>query len=166
VADFKTLQFPNTSRGQAEKIRALRGESAAGWRIVSETVTPGAFKGGEACCLFLVFPPCALLAGHKKGQITVTLQREAGGGGNRIDAEGTAELPDRDPLLRQAAEIVIEQQQGTTSLLQRRLKVGYGRAAKLIEELEDAGILERGFRAEPRTVLVTSVDLDRLLGKG
>jgi hypothetical protein len=74
--EFKTLEFPNTPQGQDEKVRALQFESTQGWRVVSETITPGHFKGGEACCLFAIFAPCAFLAGRTKGTITVTLQRE------------------------------------------------------------------------------------------
>lgn len=75
MAQFKTLQFPNTAAGQAEKIKALERESAQGWRVISETIVPGKFKGGKACCLFAILPPCAFIAGYKDDIITVTLQK-------------------------------------------------------------------------------------------
>lgn len=76
MSEFKSLQFPNTPAGQAEKIKALQRESAQGWRVVSETIVAGKFNGGKACCLFTICAPFALLAGHKNDVITVTLQRD------------------------------------------------------------------------------------------
>ena len=72
---------------------------------------------------------------------------------------------ERDARFRDAAEVVIQHRQGSTSLLQRRLKVGYGRAARIIDQLEEAGVLspsEGG--ARPREVLVGMQDLDRICG--
>ena len=72
---------------------------------------------------------------------------------------------ERDARFREAAEVVIQHRQGSTSLLQRRLKVGYGRAARIIDQLEEAGVLspsEGG--ARPREVLVGMHDLDRICG--
>ncbi|HTT98434.1 MAG TPA: hypothetical protein VMF58_10315 [Rhizomicrobium sp.] len=77
MAEIKTLRFPNTARGQADKVRALQRETSLGWRVVSETIVPGKFRGGEACCLFLICMPCAFLAGHNDDIINVTLQRDS-----------------------------------------------------------------------------------------
>ena len=71
---------------------------------------------------------------------------------------------DRDKLFRDAAEIVIQHQQGSTSLLQRRLKVGYGRAARIIDQLHAAGILGPPDGSKPRDVLAGLDDLDRICG--
>ncbi len=71
---------------------------------------------------------------------------------------------DRDKLFREAAETVIQHQQGSTSLLQRRLKVGYGRAARIIDQLHAAGILGPPDGSKPRDVLVGLDELDRILG--
>lgn len=76
MSEFKTLQFANTPAGQTQKIAALQRESLQGWRVVSETIVAGKFKGGKACCLFTLCAPFALLAGHKSDIITVTLQRD------------------------------------------------------------------------------------------
>jgi S-DNA-T family DNA segregation ATPase FtsK/SpoIIIE len=81
------------------------------------------------------------------------------------DGGGSAEDPgDRDKLFREAAETVIQHQQGSTSLLQRRLKVGYGRAARIIDQLHSAGVLGPPDGSKPRDVLVGLEDLDRICG--
>ena len=82
---------------------------------------------------------------------------EAGGS----DAESLDDQ-DRDKLFREAAEVVIQHQQGSTSLLQRRLKVGYGRAARIIDQLHTAGILGPPDGSKPRDVLAGLADLDRI----
>ena len=75
-----------------------------------------------------------------------------------------AEPGERDKLFREAAEVVIQHQQGSTSLLQRRLKVGYGRAARIIDQLHTAGVLGPPDGPKPRDVLVGLEDLDRICG--
>jgi S-DNA-T family DNA segregation ATPase FtsK/SpoIIIE len=60
---------------------------------------------------------------------------------------------ERDKLFREAAEICIQHQGGSTSLLQRRLKIGYGRAARIIDQLHDAGVLGPPDGSRPREVL-------------
>jgi S-DNA-T family DNA segregation ATPase FtsK/SpoIIIE len=72
-------------------------------------------------------------------------------------------LADRDELFRQAAEIVITNEAGSTSLLQRRLKIGYGRAARIIDQLHDAGIVGPADGSKPRDVLLRLQDLDGFL---
>jgi S-DNA-T family DNA segregation ATPase FtsK/SpoIIIE len=74
------------------------------------------------------------------------------------------ETGDRDKLFREAAEIVIQHQQGSTSLLQRRLKVGYGRAARIIDQLHSAGVLGPPDGSKPRDVLVGLSELERICG--
>ncbi|MCL2046887.1 MAG: zinc-ribbon domain-containing protein [Oscillospiraceae bacterium] len=76
LKEYKTLEFPNTPEGQRNKILTLENLSREGWRVVSETVTEGSFKGGKACCLYLICAPLAFLAGKKDGTINVTLQRD------------------------------------------------------------------------------------------
>jgi len=71
---------------------------------------------------------------------------------------------DRDKLFREAAEVVIQHQQGSTSLLQRRLGVGYGRAARIIDQLHAAGILGPPNGSKPREILSGLEDLDRICG--
>ncbi|MEX2178079.1 MAG: DNA translocase FtsK [Gemmatimonadaceae bacterium] len=80
------------------------------------------------------------------------------------DGGDPAEAGERDKLFREAAETVIQHQQGSTSLLQRRLKVGYGRAARIIDQLHSAGVLGPPDGSKPRDVLVGLEDLDRICG--
>ncbi|HYJ80900.1 MAG TPA: DNA translocase FtsK 4TM domain-containing protein [Longimicrobiaceae bacterium] len=69
---------------------------------------------------------------------------------------------DRDKLFREAAALCIQHQGGSTSLLQRRLRVGYGRAARIIDQLYLAGVLGPPDGSKPREVLVDFVGLDQL----
>ncbi len=71
---------------------------------------------------------------------------------------------ERDPLFRQAAEVCIQNQLGSTSLLQRRMSIGYGRAARIIDQLEMAGILGPANGSKPRDVLVGLEELDEIGG--
>ncbi len=88
-------------------------------------------------------------------------EAEAAQGGGDGDEQGEG---DRDKLFREAAEVVIQHQQGSTSLLQRRLKVGYGRAARIIDQLQVAGVLGPPDGSRPRDVLAGLDDLDRICG--
>ena len=63
-----------------------------------------------------------------------------------------------DDMFRDAVQVVIEGGKASTSLLQRRLRIGYGRAARLMETMEDQGIIGQADGSRPREVLVTSVD--------
>jgi S-DNA-T family DNA segregation ATPase FtsK/SpoIIIE len=76
---------------------------------------------------------------------------------------GEGILTDWDPYFRKAAEIVIHNSSGSTSLLQRRLKIGYGRAARIIDQLHSAGVLGPPEGSKPREVLVTLDQLDALM---
>ena len=69
--------------------------------------------------------------------------------------------PDEDPLLDKAIEIVVQTQTASVSLLQRRLRVGYTRAGRLIDMLERRGIISGYEGSKPRRVLVGEGDLDR-----
>ncbi len=84
---------------------------------------------------------------------------EAGAG-----QDGDGDDGDRDKLFREAAEVCIQNQGGSTSLLQRRLKIGYGRAARIIDQLHLAGVLGPPDGSKPRDVLAGLEDLDRICG--
>jgi DNA segregation ATPase FtsK/SpoIIIE, S-DNA-T family len=71
--------------------------------------------------------------------------------------------PDEDPLLEKAIEIVVQTQTASVSLIQRRLRVGYTRAGRLIDMLERRGIISGYEGSKPRRVLVGEGDLDRVL---
>ena len=70
--------------------------------------------------------------------------------------------PDEDPLLDRAIEIVVQTQTASVSLLQRRLRVGYTRAGRLIDMLERRGIISGYEGSKPRRVLVSEAELQRL----
>jgi S-DNA-T family DNA segregation ATPase FtsK/SpoIIIE len=78
------------------------------------------------------------------------------------DADGDFD-PDEDPLLDKAIEIAVQTQTASVSLLQRRLRVGYTRAGRLIDMLERRGIISGYEGSKPRRVLVTEDDLARVL---
>ena len=79
-------------------------------------------------------------------------------------AEGDEDFdPDEDPLLERAIEIVVQTQTASVSLIQRRLRVGYTRAGRLIDMLERRGIVSGYEGSKPRRVLVGEADLDRVL---
>lgn len=63
-----------------------------------------------------------------------------------------------DDMFRDAVHVVIENRKASTSLLQRRLRIGYGRAARLIEQMEEQGIIGAADGSRPREVLVSSLD--------
>ena len=63
-----------------------------------------------------------------------------------------------EDMFHDAVQVVIESHKASTSLLQRRLRIGYGRAARLIEEMEEQGIIGAADGSRPRDVLVTSLD--------
>jgi S-DNA-T family DNA segregation ATPase FtsK/SpoIIIE len=67
--------------------------------------------------------------------------------------------PDEDPLLDKAIEIVVQTQTASVSLLQRRLRVGYTRAGRLVDMLERRGIISGYEGSKPRRVLVSEADL-------
>ena len=71
--------------------------------------------------------------------------------------------PDEDPLLDKAIEVVVTAQTASVSLLQRRLRVGYTRAGRLIDMLERRGIISPYEGSKPRKVLVTEHDLERVM---
>lgn len=71
---------------------------------------------------------------------------------------------DRDELFREAAEACIQNQGGSTSLLQRKLRIGYGRAARIIDQLHSAGILGPPDGSKPREVNIGFEQLDEYCG--
>ena len=74
--------------------------------------------------------------------------------------------PDSDDLLEQAAALVVESGTASVSMIQRRLRVGYTRAGRLIDMLERRGIISGYEGSKPRQVLVSLADLPRVLGGG
>jgi DNA segregation ATPase FtsK/SpoIIIE, S-DNA-T family len=80
-----------------------------------------------------------------------------------LEAKGF-DLEDRDPLFEEAARLIVANQLGSTSLIQRKMKLGYNRAGRLMDQLEAAGVVGPGQGSKPRDVLIkTEMDLDERL---
>jgi S-DNA-T family DNA segregation ATPase FtsK/SpoIIIE len=81
---------------------------------------------------------------------------DGGGGEDGFD-------PDEDPLLADAIQLVVEMQTASTSMLQRRLRLGYTRAGRLIDMLERRGVISGYEGSKPRQVLISESDVPRML---
>jgi DNA segregation ATPase FtsK/SpoIIIE, S-DNA-T family len=73
--------------------------------------------------------------------------------------EDMEEAEDRDELFAEAVRLVVRHDQGSTSLIQRRLKVGYARAGRIVDQMERAGIVGPPDGSKPREVLIADEDL-------
>ena len=81
-----------------------------------------------------------------------------------VDGDGGGEFsPDEDDLLEDAIRICVETDTASVSMIQRRLRVGYTRAGRLIDMLERRGIISGYEGSKPRQVLVSAAELPRLL---
>jgi len=95
--------------------------------------------------------------GYSKSYELPSVQEKKRGNG------GAGGLNDRDELFEEAARLIVRHQQGSVSLIQRRLKVGYSRAARIVDELEIAGIVGPFDGSKARLVLVdTEEDLEAI----
>jgi S-DNA-T family DNA segregation ATPase FtsK/SpoIIIE len=85
----------------------------------------------------------------------------ADGGG---DGLASIDLADRDPMFEEAARLIAREQQGSTSLIQRKLSLGYNRAGRVMDQLEAAGIVGPPEGSKPRQVLIQDeYSLEQLL---
>lgn len=80
------------------------------------------------------------------------------GKGGVVASDDTGGGHGDEDMFRDAVRVVIDNKKASTSLLQRRLRIGYGRAARLIEEMEEQGIIGQADGSRPREVLVSSMD--------
>jgi len=77
---------------------------------------------------------------------------------------GNYDAKDRDPLFKDAAMLVVQNQMGSTSMIQRRMKLGYNRAGRLMDQLEDAGVVGPNQGSKAREVLFLSeMELEQFL---
>jgi DNA segregation ATPase FtsK/SpoIIIE, S-DNA-T family len=88
------------------------------------------------------------------------VQSEDGGSGSEESPEFN---PDEDPLLEEAIALVAQMGTASTSMLQRRLRLGYTRAGRVIDMLERRGIISGYEGSKPRQVLITEADVPRIL---
>ncbi len=86
---------------------------------------------------------------------------DAGDGGGRGDDDFD---PDSDDLLDEAIRLVVQTETASVSMIQRRLRVGYTRAGRLIDMLERRGVISGYEGSKPRQVLITQADLARVVG--
>lgn len=117
-------------------------------------------------CAFLDTPEVDSICdwiGEQKGYSSAYLLPEFEG----EDGDGAAkdiDLADRDPLFDDAARLIVLHQQGSTSLIQRKLKLGYNRAGRIVDQLEAAGIVGPFEGSKAREVLIQDeASLERLL---
>lgn len=82
-----------------------------------------------------------------------------------ISKANTSKASDEDDLLSDAIEFVVESGQGSASMLQRKFKIGFNRAARLIDSMEERGIVGQSEGSKPRKVLVSKQDLKNLEGE-
>src|SRR5436190_12619801 len=96
--------------------------------------------------------------GYDSAYLLPEFEGEDEGGASDVD------LSDRDALFEEAARLIVGHQQGSTSLIQRKLKLGYNRAGRLIDQLEAAGIVGPFEGSKAREVLISDVmSLEQLL---
>lgn len=117
-------------------------------------------------CAFLDTPEVDAICdwiGEQKGYPDAYLLPEfvgEDGEGSNLDVD----LSDRDPLFDDAARLIVMHQQGSTSLIQRKLKLGYNRAGRIIDQLEAAGVVGAFEGSKAREVLIQDeASLERLL---
>jgi S-DNA-T family DNA segregation ATPase FtsK/SpoIIIE len=102
---------------------------------------------------------------HKSGvkaEIDETVTKAQAGKGEM--SSGGHSLGNVDEKFEEAAYLCISEGKGSASLLQRRLEVGYARAARILDQLEQAGVLAHAEGNKPREVIVSS--LDEVFGRG
>ncbi|NNE01572.1 MAG: DNA translocase FtsK, partial [Eudoraea sp.] len=118
-------------------------------------------------CAFVDTPEVAKITeyiGSQRGYADAHLLPEYVGedSGTSIDYN----ISDRDAMFRDAAEVIVTAQQGSASLIQRKLKLGYNRAGRIIDQLEAAGIVGQFEGSKARQVLVPDLTaLDKLLNE-
>ena len=101
--------------------------------------------------------------GNQRGYASAHNLPEFSGDDDTSDRE-EIDLADRDPMFDDAARVIVNNQQGSTSLIQRKMKLGYNRAGRIMDQLEAAGIVGPFEGSKAREVLITDLNsLEQLL---
>ena len=104
--------------------------------------------------------------GEQRGYASAFLLPEYVGEGSSDAAAGEVDLSKRDPMFEEAAKVVVANQSGSTSLIQRRFSIGYNRAGRIIDQLEAAGIVGPFEGSKARQVIVADeLELERVLSQ-
>ena len=104
--------------------------------------------------------------GEQRGYTSAFLLPEYQGADSSEPAAGEVDLSKRDSMFDEAAKVVVANQSGSTSLIQRRFSIGYNRAGRIIDQLEAAGIVGPFEGSKARQVLVPDeLELDRILSQ-
>lgn len=77
----------------------------------------------------------------------------------------TEEIKDKDPLFEDAVRYILTDEQASISFLQRKLKVGYSRAARIVDQMEEAGIIGPHEGSKPRTIIMSPEEIEKYLGE-
>ena len=85
-------------------------------------------------------------------------KKKGGGFGSSSSSDGGSDDVELDPKFFEAVELAVDEGKISTSLIQRKLSLGYGRAAKIIDEMEQRGIVSAPDGQKPRTVLISQQD--------
>ena len=102
--------------------------------------------------------------GEQTGYPTAYLLPEYVGENGEGEGFGTIDLKERDPMFEEAARLIVANQQGSTSLIQRKFSIGYNRAGRIMDQLEAAGIVGPFEGSKARQVLVMDdMHLDSIL---
>lgn len=127
-------------------------------------------QGGETNrvqCAFVDTPEVEQIVNYisaQPGYATAFQLPEYVGEGGEDKGPGSVDLSDRDPLFDEAARLIVIQQQGSTSLIQRKFAIGYNRAGRLMDQLEAAGIVGPFEGSKARQVLIQDeYNLEQLL---
>ena len=102
-------------------------------------------------------------------EVMEEIERKALQTGNKTaasDAETNAEELDGDEMLPAAVDVILETGQASVSMLQRRLKLGYARAARIVDEMEEKGIVGPFQGSKPRDILVTKEQWEQMRAGG
>ena len=83
----------------------------------------------------------------------------------KIELKNQESLIDRDPLFNDAVKFVVQDEQASISFLQRKLKVGYSRAARIVDQMEEAGIIGPHEGSKPRTIIMSPEEIEKYLGE-